>query len=191
MRGLGRAREHFEFLNRIDRRPDPGRVQLRIDVVGAVEQEAVEIFAAAVDAERKIAAHRPCRSLRRGHGARREQRELEKIPAVERHVENLPVLDDRADRGRVAPHIGHRRRHFDAIGQRTDLQLRVGAPLLIHGEHDTLHVCLVARRADLDTPRTRRELRERERAGIAARRRACFVGRLVDGRDRGADDNGA
>ena len=161
VRGFGRAREHLELLNRIDRRPHTSGVQLRIDVVGAIEQEAVEIFAAAVDAEREVTAHRPCGSLRRGHGAWREQRELEEIPAVERHVEDLPVLDNCADGGRVAPHIGNRRRDLDAIGQRTELQLRVRAPLLIDDEHDTLHVRLMPRRANFDTPRTGRAPRAR------------------------------
>ena len=75
--------------------------------------------------------------------------------------------------------------------KRTELQLRVGTALLIHDEHDALHVRLMPRRANLDAPRTGRELRERERAGIAARRRAYFVGRLVHRTDRGAGDNGS
>ncbi len=63
MGSFGRAREHFEFLNRVDGRPNSRRVQLRIDVVCAVEQEAVEVFSSPIDAERKIAAHRARRSL--------------------------------------------------------------------------------------------------------------------------------
>jgi hypothetical protein len=71
------------------------------------------------------------------------------------------------------------------------LQLRVGAALLIDDEQNTLNMGLMPGRADLDSPRTRRELRERERTRVAGRRRACVVGRLVHRCHACADDNGS
>ena len=191
MRRFGRARQHLELLNRIHRRAHARRVELGIDVVGAVEQEAVEVFASAVDAERKVAAHRSRRSLRSRDGTGSEQCQLQKVPAVEGHVEYLAVFDDGSDRRRITPHIRSRCRYFDAFGHRADLQLRVRAALLIHREHNALHLHLVALHADLDPPCSGRQLREGERSRIAARRRACFVGGLVDRSDGGSGDHGA
>ena len=77
---------HLELPDGVDRRPHRRRVQLRVDVVDAVEQEVVEVLAPAVAAEREIAAHRAGRSLRRRRGARGQQRQLEEVAAVERQV---------------------------------------------------------------------------------------------------------
>ena len=191
MRCLRGARQHFEFLNRIHGRTHAGGVQLRIDVVGAVEQETVEILPATVDAEREIPADGARGSLRCRGGTGRKQCQLEKVSAVERHVQYLAVLDDGAHCRRIAPQIDVPRGHFDAIGERTDLQLRIGTPLLIHGEHDALYVRLVALRANFHPPGAWRQLCERECSGVAALRRARFVGGFVDRGHRGAGNNRA
>ena len=49
------GRQHAEFADAIDGRADGGRVQLRIDVVHAVEQEGIEVLAAAVRRECEVA----------------------------------------------------------------------------------------------------------------------------------------
>src|SRR5206468_11210987 len=92
------SRQHFEFPYGVDLRLHAARIQLWVHVISAIEQKIVRILPSAVHAEREIAAHRSggalCGRKRTGH----EQRELEEIPAVERHIENLPVVDDGAER---------------------------------------------------------------------------------------------
>ena len=96
--GFRCACQHFEFADGVDRWLHAARIQLGVHVIGAIEEEVVRIFPSAVDAEREIAPHRSggalCGRKRAGH----EQRQLEKIPAVERHIENLAVVDDGAQR---------------------------------------------------------------------------------------------
>ena len=100
-RGIVGGRHHLELADAVDRRPHGRRVQLRIDVVDPVEDVVVEVLAPAVRAEREVAADRARRALRRRHGARGEQRELEKVAPVERQVGHLVAIDERAHRRRV------------------------------------------------------------------------------------------
>ena len=64
-------------------------VQLRIAVVGAVQQEIVRILARAVDVDGERAAHRSGRALRRRHDAGQQQAELIEIAPIEGQADDL------------------------------------------------------------------------------------------------------
>ena len=177
-----RAGQHFEFPNRIHRRPHAHGIEFGIDVVHAVQREVVEVLASAVDAHREIAAHRAGGSLCRRIGTWSEQRQFEKVAAVEGQFQNLAVLDHGADRGRITTHVCEAGNHFDAIRQGTDLEPPIGSPLLIHLERQPLHEGLVTGGRNLDTPGTWGQFDECVRAASARRRRSRFAGAFVDGR---------
>ena len=62
-RGVVGAGLDLELPDGVNRRADGRGVQLRVDVVGAVEQERVGVLPSAVDAHAEVAADRPGRSL--------------------------------------------------------------------------------------------------------------------------------
>ncbi len=45
---------HAKLLNSIDRKPDAGRVEFGIDVIDAVEQKTLRVFAAAIGSQREV-----------------------------------------------------------------------------------------------------------------------------------------
>ena len=98
LRGIG-VGLNLELLQRLDRRLHELHVfaaeRVRIgDVVDAVEQEHVVERAVAVDVERALEVH--ARQPRRGRQhARREQRELVVVAAVQRQIDDLLLIDHR------------------------------------------------------------------------------------------------
>src|SRR4030095_9654351 len=90
--------DNFKFTNGIDREPNTGSVQFRIDVINAVEEKSLEILACAVSNQREVSTLRTRRSLRGGGGTWCKQGEFKIITPVERKSRDLPSLDNRAQR---------------------------------------------------------------------------------------------
>src|SRR5260370_37231504 len=96
-------RSDFEFLHRVhrgrdrDARPSDVGVVDRGVVIGAIQQHVVRGEAAAAGNERLIGAH----AKHRGR-VPSQQSERKRVAAVQREIEDLLVLDDLTERGRVA-----------------------------------------------------------------------------------------
>ena len=158
--GLVAARQDLELADRVNRRPHGRRVQLRIDVVHAVEKKAVGVFAASGRSEGEIAAHRACRSLSGRGRAWHQQRQLEKVASVERQVHDLRVFHDRANRRRVALERDRRCRDDDLLGRRTDLKRHIQPKVLADKQLELLDVGLESRPGHLEPVRPGRQRTE-------------------------------
>ena len=157
------ARQELKLPDGIHRRADSSRVELGVVVVDTVEEELVHILARAVGAEGEVSPHRPGRALRSRVRAGRQQRELEKIPPVERQARNLPVVDDRAQLDRILLEC-IRRRDEDFLRHLADLEGHVEAEMLVHLQCCAVHKRLVPRQFDFHPVRARGKLRDAERA---------------------------
>ena len=95
------ARQHLELSDRVYGRLDPEGVQLRVNVVDAVEQKIVAVFARAVDAESEVSAHAAGRAGRSRDRAGDQQAQFQEVAPVEREPANLAILNHGAERGRI------------------------------------------------------------------------------------------
>src|SRR3712207_6723371 len=128
---VGRGKR-LELAYGVHGRAHAERVELRVYVVDAVEQEVVRVLARAVYGEGEVAAHRPGGALRGRRRAGDEQTQLVEVAPVEREALDLPVLDDHPERGRVLLRqrlIGHV--HRDLIAARGRGEVGVHPPLLV------------------------------------------------------------
>src|SRR5262249_20892513 len=95
------AGQIFELANRVNRRSYAESVEFRIDVVNAIQQEVVAVFARAVDAEREVSAHGTGLALRRWRRAGNQQSQFIKVAPVKGQALDLAVLDNCAMGSRV------------------------------------------------------------------------------------------
>ena len=178
-RRVVRRRVHLELADRIDRRPHSRRVQLRIDVVHAVEQEPVEVLPGAVHRQREVAAARARRALGRRDGARGEQRQLEEVPAVERQPGHLPVVDEGVQLRRVAVHRHERRGHVHRLQDVADLQRHAQPEFLVHRQLGARHERPEPALAHVDAVGARRQLGDGEAAPLVGPRDPLVVRRFA------------
>ena len=127
---------HLELLNRVDGRlhhlAAPLRArQIRRVVVDAIDHEVVLRHAHAAGTEAAITA-----AAGRLHRATGKQRQLAVVTAIERHVDNAPVLNHlplaRLD-GIEAHSVGG---HLHFLRSRADLKRKVELGALVHFERD-------------------------------------------------------
>ena len=114
---------------------------------GAVHRHQVFVPAAAVDAEAAVA---DAVGIERADGAaahaRLQQRQIDRIAAVQRQILDLPRLDDPSDLPRFGLHLAGRGGHLHYIGQGAHSQVGVYADLRRCVELDlALHEFLEAR----------------------------------------------
>ena len=142
LRGVGAGLD-LEFTNRVGRQADHERVERWIRVDRAVEEVHVGIRPAAADRDRGVLARPPVQRIHvahlravRGVRAGHQQRELEKLPAVERQLGDLTLIDYFANR-RVA-HVQQRHglRHLHLLRQAACLQHDVRADALVDFDMD-------------------------------------------------------
>ena len=126
--GGGHAGLHGELLHRVgdaeiaQRRPDLG-----IDVTDAVQQEVIGLRPCAGDVE--AAALLP--GLRR-HGARREEREIQVLPRVQRHIGDGARIDHAADGALVAFEQRSYRLYHHALGNIAHFERHLDVRHLVH-----------------------------------------------------------
>ena len=119
---------HLEFFERVDRRQEDVGVEVDVGVVDAVERVVVEFAALPrnrqllVGARAALAVARLAGAGKLGADVRAQRDQLEIVSAVERQLDDAPVLDDGAD-GRIRGFDqrrdpGHRRRFGDACPTR-------------------------------------------------------------------------
>ena len=184
------AADHLEFPNGVNRRAHGHRIQLRIEVVRAVEQEGVRILARAVDVERKIAPHRPGRPLCRGRRPHREQRQIEEVAAVERQIRDPVRIEARGERCRRPVH-GRRRRNRHGFRHLARLQHHVETQSLVHLKRERLQVFSKSRMRDLELVRARVNRRHDEPAPVVGPHGLACPGGVTRDDHLGAGDNAA
>ena len=172
---IGRG-AHLELPDRIDRRTHPHRSKFRVHVVDAVEQIVGEILSGAVHRECEVPSHRARRSLRRGCRSRRQQRQFQKVPAVERQLRHQAVVETRGQRRRVALDRQENRAHVDGRGRGLEGERKVEPQILIDREFDARRERAVLAAFDLDAVRPRLELR-RDVPSLAIRSHATYFRR--------------
>ena len=128
LRGVGAGLD-LEFANRVGRQADHERVERRIRVDRAVEEVHVRVRPAAADRDRGVLARPPVQRIHvahlravRGVRAGHQQRELEKLPAVERQLGDLTLIDYFANRRVAHMQQGHGLRHLHLLRQAACLQ---------------------------------------------------------------------
>ena len=130
--GGGHTGLYGELLHRIgdaeiaQRGPD-----LRIDITDAVQQEVIGLRPRAGDVESPALLP----GLRR-HGARREQREIEILPRVQRHVGDGARIDHAADRALIAFEQRSHRLYHDALRHVAHFERHLDVRHLVHLNHD-------------------------------------------------------
>ena len=183
-----------EFLQRIDRRLDPGAALMLLGDVDAVEQEARLLPADAAD---DVAVHdfRPHRlhvaRRRQERRARCQLRELVKAAAVERQVDDLFVGDDVAERRRFGVQQRGLCGDEDISRQRTHRECQLHACRLPDGQ---LHAIADGRlkpwQRRADAIEAGLERRDNVVAFAVGRDRARDVGRGIRHRDGRAWNGG-
>ncbi len=143
------ACQHLELADRVHSGTNGNGIELWIDILHAVKQEAVEVLARTVCGKSEVAPDGGRRAGRGGCGAGREQTELEKITSIERQHLQLDAADRRS---KCTTFLKRQLRgaHAHDFGDITDLELHVDAPLLIDLELQLTLPCLVPRSPRLD-----------------------------------------
>ncbi len=127
------AGQDVEFLNRVDGRAEIGSEHVGIIVVEAVQQEVIAGLVIPGDVESTAKTERGV--LRRGHDIRCQLRQRPHLPAVERHLDYLLVVDYRAHFAGFRIHafrVGGDRDIFRYIA---DFHIGVHANVLGHPDH--------------------------------------------------------
>ena len=122
----------LELLNRVDVRKERDLPGLGLQHRDAVEQILVGAGPAAVDARQRG------RGRRRHRHAGRQARERDEAPAVERQVDDLPVVDDVAEPRGFAAQQRRVGGDGDGFGQPADLELQVEPNGFARGEPDAV-----------------------------------------------------
>ncbi len=174
--GVVGRRAHFELADRIHRRPDANRSELRVHVVDAVEQVVGKVLARAVHREREVASHRARRSLRRRRRSGREQREFQEVPPIERQLGHQPVVKSRGQRRRVTIHRNENCAHVHRRRGGLQREGQVESQILIDGEFDARRKRAVLAAFDFDAVRPRFEFRG-DIASLVVRNHATYFRR--------------
>ena len=132
---LGRvdAGLHLELFERVDRRQQNIRVEVDVGVVRAVERVVVELAPLPGDRDLLVGARAalPVAGLpgarELGAHVRAERDERQEVAAVQRQLDDAPVLDDRADRRVFGRDQRRHARHFGRLRQRADFHREVDA----------------------------------------------------------------
>ncbi len=157
------AGDHLELPDGIDRHPHADTVQLRIDVVDAVEQVRVAVLARTVRVECEVASDRGGRTGSGRDCPWREERQLEDVAAVEREAGDEAIVEHRATPRQFRfPPQGRGDRQLLGDG---DAQLRLNPDRLSHVQRQAADVRRVPGRNDLQPVRARGEMRDRELTG--------------------------
>ena len=181
-----------EFANRVNWRREREAVQYRIDGVDPVIDIRVVRFTQAIGLKSQPASSGTGRALGAWGNAGRQQRQIEKIPPVQRQIHNVVVGNHAAHRGGLQLDGRHLRAHRHLVAHVADFQHQVDARLFADGKHDAgLAQFLEARGRGLDLVFARGQRRNHVIALPVCFHRAGHAGEDAPSGDLGACDRAA
>ncbi len=171
--------QNFVFAHRLHRRRDREPVQFRIAIINAVEQKVVGVLTRAVDVEREVSPIRSGRTLRRGRGTGRQQRQFEEVSPIQRQIADFTILNHRAERRRFGLREPGFRGDLDLLGGLLRQQRNIDVDLLIHQQRNISRGPAVSGQARFHTISAGRQQGNRELAVGAGLRGTLPVSLLL------------